>query len=259
MFTILLHSSKTMRAGGSAVDYQSPLLLPKAVELATYVQSLSSADIATSMQLSPKMAEKTHAMWQQWSTKPADQLAAMDAFLGDIYSGLQVQTFSAADRLYANEHLYILSGLYGVLRALDGIAPYRVEMGYRLPVEPYRNLYAFWGDDIARTLPTSRTILNLSAVEYTKVMLPHLPGAEVITPKFMTMNASGKPVFVTVHAKVARGAFARWVIQNQVAEVADLRNFTDLHYRCNASLSMPGQPVFVCKEFGGLGLSVRLT
>jgi cytoplasmic iron level regulating protein YaaA (DUF328/UPF0246 family) len=256
MPAILLHSSKTMRAHVGLS--QQPALINQAKQLAAYVQSLSATQLAACMALSDTKAAQTHDLWQDWSSMPARQSPAIDSFIGDIYSGLQVQTFTPDDRAYANTHLFILSGLYGVLRALDGIAPYRLEMGYKLPNKPFQNLYTFWGDAIARQLPASETIVNLSAVEYTKVVLPFIQKAQIITPKFLTIDKTGQPNFVVVHAKIARGAFARWLIKERVMHAADFKHFTDLGYQFNTKLGTPEQPIFVCKTFGGLGLSVRL-
>lgn len=261
MLTILLHSSKTMRPPNARlVSYQKPALIQEAAELAEYLQSLSSTKLQAAMQLSADMAEKTHKTISAWTMERSLQQPAIDAFLGDIYSGLQVQSFSESNRQYANEHLFILSGLYGVLRALDSIHPYRLEMGYKLPDEPFKNLYKYWGDQIAAELPKAGTIINLSAVEYTKAVLPYCKDSKVITPKFMTISPkTGEPVFVTVHAKVARGAFARWIIQNQIEDELALAHFNDIGYKYDAKLSTADVPVFVCKEFKGIGLSVRLT
>lgn len=261
MLAILLHSSKTMRPAGSApAAYQRPALLSQAETLAAYLRTLSPAQLQESMQLSPAMAEKTRQLITDWTTHATSQRPAIDAFLGDIYSGLQVQTFNEADRSYANEHLFILSGLYGILRALDSIHPYRLEMGYRLPDEPYRNLYKFWGDSLAKTLPVHAAIVNLSAVEYTKALLPYLPGSVVVTPKFLTQSPkTGQPVFVTVHAKIARGAFAHWLITHRISDLTQLQEFNQLGYVFDAESSTPEQPVFIAQEFKGIGLSVRLT
>jgi cytoplasmic iron level regulating protein YaaA (DUF328/UPF0246 family) len=248
-----------MRADKIATHhFQQPSLLKQARQLANYVKTLAPEQLATSMALSATRATQTHKTWHTWKGKSTHHLPAIDSFIGDIYSGLQVQTFTKEDRTYANNHLFILSGLYGVLRALDSIAPYRLEMGYKLPEEPYRHLYAFWGNRIAKQLPKGNTIINLSAVEYTKAVLPYMSDARVITPKFMTMDKAGKPNFVTVHAKVARGAFARWLIQKQINDEAKIKQFTDLNYRYNDKLSTPEQPVFICETFGGIGLSIRL-
>lgn len=263
MLQILLHSSKTMRLpaeSGTMSPYQQPALLAEAEELMRYMKTLSINDLAACMHISDKKAAETQHILQQWSVAPVCGLPVIDAFLGDIYSGLQVQSLDTGDRDYANVHLVILSGLYGGLRALDTIAPYRLEMGYKLPDECYRNLYTFWGDKIAQLLPeaTSR-VINLSAVEYTKAVLPHVT-VPVVAPKFLTVSPkTGEPTFVTVHAKIARGAFAHWLIAHRIQDASKLSEFDELGYRYRADLSTAEVPVFVCQEFGGLGLSVRLS
>ncbi len=260
MITILLHSSKTMKAPTSPQRVaQLPLLIEKTSALANELKTLSVHDIQTSMHVSAAMAEKTHRLIQGYDMHNAT-LPAIDSFLGDIYSGLQVQTFSEEDCQYANEHLRILSGLYGVLRALDSVQPYRLEMGYKLPTKHIQSLYKFWDRAIADTLPTGGLIINLSAVEYTKTVLPYLENTNVISPKFLTVHPkTKKPTFVTVHAKIARGAFARWLIQNRIQTAAELLQFNDLGYQYNKALSTPYEPMFVAETFQGLGLSVRLT
>lgn len=209
------------------------------------------------MKVSPALAEKTQALLGEWQERRFT-LPAIDAFLGDMYSGLQAQTFTESDRAYAQRHLFILSGLYGVVRALDNISPYRLEMGYKLAVESQPNLYGYWGDAIAKQVPGNGPILNLSVQEYTKAILPYLSGRHVITPVFLTVK-DGKPQAVVVHAKIARGAFARWVITNKVEDTAELEQFQELGYRYNQTLSTASQPVYVAKEFQGLGMSVRLS
>ncbi len=258
---ILLHTSKTMRpATHSKDDLQKPQLLERAQFLATELKKLSAEKIASVMNVSPKLANTTRELIASWTDEPEQQREAIDSFLGDIYSGLQVQTWSKQDRAYANEHLRILSGLYGVLRPLDGIYPYRFEMGYKLPLKNHKNMYDYWGDGIAATLPTGEPILNLAAVEYSKVVTEYVEPGRIITPQFLTISPkTGEPTFVVVHAKIARGAFARWMIQQRISDVKKLRDFKDLNYEYNEALSTKNAPVFVCKEFGGIGLSVRLT
>ena len=257
MFTILLHSSKTMRASsGHDSSYQPPQLLPEAKQLAAYIKQLPKGELAKIMKLSDIMSSKTWDIWQAW--EPKSGMPAIDCFIGDIYSGLQTINFSKEDRLYANQHLYIISGLYGVLRALDSVNPYRLELGYKLPDGQYSSLYKFWGDEIARVLPPDRKIVNLASNEYYKAVLPYLDKAEVISPRFLTINSYGKPVFVAVHAKIARGSFAGWLIKNQINLVQDLANFSELGYRYDNHASALNQPVFICQKFGGLGRSVRL-
>lgn len=276
MVTILLHSSKTTRTpvsqGNVTGDTQIPALYHEVAKLEEYLKSLSPNQIKKAMALSEPMAHKTHTLIEGWSDANPT-LPAIDLFLGDIYSGLQAQTFTSQDRQYANNHLFILSGLYGILRALDEIQPYRLEMGYKLPGNIHdpsqpniTSLYEFWGDKIAKALPESEVIINLSAVEYTKAVFPHVKNLEkfnnstIITPKFLTISPkTGEPTFVTVHAKIARGAFARWLIQHRIEDLTTLKDFNDIGYTYNAELSTPEQPVFVAQEFKGLGLSIRLS
>lgn len=239
---------------------QTPALVDRASELAAYLKTLSPATIQKIMAISPKLAATTHDALASWSSRPDHARPAIDAFLGDIYSGLQVGSWTEADRRYANANLRILSGLYGILRPLDGIHPYRLEMGYRLPQKPFNNLYSYWGDAIAATLPADGPIINLAAIEYSKTITPFVDPRRLITPTFLTRSLkTGEPTFVVVHAKIARGAFAHWLIQECVNNLEQLSHYQDLGYRYDKTLSSPGTPVFVCEAFGGLGLSVRLT
>lgn len=283
MALILLHSSKTMRSAHTAPKVQPdrmPTFHAEATALASYLQTIMPNDYEIVMKFSHDMGQKTHRLMQAWAPDGAT-LPAIDSFLGDIYSGLQAQSFTAKDRTYANTHLRILSGLYGVVRALDEIQPYRLEMGYKLPGNDHdvsqpsiTSLYSFWGDAIAQEIakdlrrlpPAERAIINLSAAEYTKVIFPHfkhidtLQSVRVISPKFLTVSPkTGQPTFVTVHAKIARGAFAHWLITHRVENMDMLHEFNAIGYNYAPAESTPNQPVFIAKEFKGLGLSVRLT
>jgi cytoplasmic iron level regulating protein YaaA (DUF328/UPF0246 family) len=259
---VLMHSSKTMRPPTCGNEPSGvPVLLDRAEELVAYLRTLSREQLAQIMSVSADLAAKTQEQYGQWSDKPERQTPAAATFVGDIYSGLQVDSFTAADRAYADTHLRILSGLYGLLRPFDGISPYRLEMGYRLPPGKYSNLYRFWGASIAEQLPTRGPIINLAAGEYSKTVLPYVDVQRVVTPKFLTIEpASEQPKFVVVHAKIARGGFARWLISSRVTDTTEaIRQFGDLGYRYDEILSTPREPTFVCQEFGGKGLSVRLT
>lgn len=228
-------------------------------EAAALIDIWSAADPETLqrlMKISPQKASEVASLFATWSQDPTQQMPAIDAFRGDIYSGLQVADWSESDRIYAHDQLTILSGLYGALRACDGIMPYRLEMGYKLP--DGRSLYAYWSDKLITHLPSDTTcLLNLSAVEYTKALLPftQLP---TITPKFLTISPKTHlPTFVTVHTKIARGAFANWVIKNRINNISTLSSFDSLGYTYDADLSTPNAPVFVCQKFQGSGLSIR--
>lgn len=259
---ILIHTSKTMRPNPDSPLQASttPRFISEARELADYAKTLDVSQIKKMMALSDTLANKTEALLGDWSDKASLQRPAIDSFLGDIYSGLQVQNWSEADRLYANQSLRILSGLYGVLRPFDGIFPYRFEMGYKLPAFKYKNLYEFWGTKIADSIPADTVIIDLSAVEYGKTVTQHIDSTRIITPRFLTISPkTGEPTFVVVHAKIARGAFASWMIRNRIEKAEQLERFKEIGYEFSEALSTPSMPVFVCREFGGLGLSVRLT
>lgn len=259
---ILIHTSKTMRPAASAHTQalSRPVLLDKTKELAAYLKTLSVEDIEKTMKVSHTLASKTKELISNWSDARSRQRAAIDSFLGDIYSGLQVASLTEAERRYADKHLRILSGLYGILKPLDGIYPYRFEMGYKVTDQKYRNLYAFWGRSIVDTLPKNETIVDLSAVEYGKTVTEFVETAHIITPRFLTVSPkTGEPIFVVVHAKIARGAFAHWMIQHKIDTADRLKEFAEIGYAYNEALSTSEVPVFVCKEFKGLGLSVRLT
>lgn len=258
MLSILFHSSKTMQAQPHVASYQAPHFMSEATELMCYLQTLSPAKLQVAMKVSAPLAEKTKQLLAGWTADPEQQTPAIDIFRGDMYSGLRAADFSDYDRRYANEHFYILSGLYGILCALDSIAPYRLEMGYHLPDAPYQNLYKFWGEKLARQLPSETMVVNLSSTEYTKALLPYLPRERVITPQFLTRaSPSHEPKFVAIHAKIARGALARYLIVRHAVSPDELIGFHDLGYHFEAAMSTPNQPVFICDEFRGLGLSIR--
>ena len=256
---ILLHSSKTMRTPTAKQPLHVPALLQQAQELVGYIRTLDSSVVSKVMRISPVLAQKTCQIFVDWSGESAAQSAAMDSFVGDIYSGLRATELSQADRDYAQQHLLILSGLYGILRPLDGIRPYRLELMYKFPDAQYANLYHFWGQTVANQVPHDGPLLNLAAIEYSKLVTPFVDQDRLIAPRFLTQDPkTGQPTFVVVHTKIARGAFARWVIQNRIEKISELVNFSDIGYHYDSKLSTPQEPVFVCREFGGKGLSMRL-
>lgn len=259
---ILIHSSKTMKAqafDSGSLSLSQPLFGIEADSLSAYMRNLSLGQIVDMMKISKNLAvtvQNNYSNWDNLSLSPA-----MYNFVGDIYSGLQAQSFSVADLEFAQLNLRILSGLYGVLKPLDLIKPYRMEMAYRLDSFKEPNLYKFWGDKIYKSLNKPKLILNLSSDEYYKVVGGHLDaGVKVVTPKFLTVDhKTNQPKFTAVHAKIARGAFAGWVIKNKLTDGSKLNNFNQLGYLFSPELSLSeNQPVFVCKEFGGKGLSLRL-
>ena len=256
MLTILLHSSKTMTPVGAEHVVSSPEFLIQAKELQTYMSGLLPSQLEKCMHISAPLAEQTAKLNQEWAHTKVLTPAA-ETFRGDIYSGLRALEWTEAERAFAQTHLRILSGLYGILKPFDGIAPYRLEAGYRFD-GAYANLYTFWGKRLADSLPKEGPIVNVTSAEYEKLVIPYLDRHRVITPKFLSRVNGSEPKFVAVHAKIARGALARWLIQRGEDSAEGIEQFNDLGYRYHPELSLPEAPVFVCDEFKGIGLSQRL-
>lgn len=260
---ILIHSSKTMRTGtgnNHLDDYTEPYFIAQASELADFIKSLNQAQISEIMKVSSALALDVQNIYANW--EPKGKTPAISSFIGDIYSGLQAPSLSNLDIKFAQEHLRILSGLYGILGPLDLINPYRMEMAYKLKGFKIPSLYKFWGGEIAKQISGHKVILNLSSDEYFKAVGKHLKAEQqVITPKFLTQDVrSNQPKFMAVHAKIARGSFANWVIKNKITKAEELSGFNQIGYKFIPELSLSlEQPVFVCQEFGGKGLSLRLS
>jgi len=237
---------------------RQPQLLEKAQQLDAYLKTLSAGELGKAMHLSGALAQKTHALIADWNTAPEKQSLALDCFVGDIYSGLRANSLLADDRDYADKTLFILSGLYGAIRPYDGVCPYRLEMGYRFPGAAFTNLYQYWGDAIAKCLPSDGAIVNVTSEEFMRTITPFVDPARIVTPRFFTVNPkTGEPVFVVVHAKIARGAFARWLVTTRTTKVSDFKNFDDLGYVHSPTLSTVDSPAFVCDTFLGKGLSMK--
>lgn len=223
---------------------QSPQLLVQARQLATLVQSLPVDSLAKIMHLSPSLAAKTYDLMHAWGASDALKGHALDVFQGDIYKGLRAQTLSPAARAYADDVLYILSGLYGGLRPSDAIEPYRLEVGY--PIRPlnHAHLYAFWGSRVADLLGRG-PIINLASEEYVRLITPFVDASRVVSPLFLTIQKQAEPTFVAIHAKLARGVCARWLLEHQIRDPQSLRLFAELGYLYDETRSTAAVPVFV--------------
>lgn len=256
---ILLHSSKTMKPELSFVHgLTEPRFVDQAQYLNKVLQTMDMDALAKLMAINTALANAVKERIQTWNDESEGSAAAL-TFRGDIYSGLSAAQWNKSNANFAQEHLLILSGLYGLLRPFDKIKPYRLEMGYKLMLPDGLRLDAFWEQQLAGVLDKNGVYINLTANEYLKVIQKQLSEATVISPKFLTISKkTGQPVFVTVHAKIARGSFASWLITNKIDDPAKIVGYDQLNYKYDEYLSSELEPVFVCKEFGGLGLSVRL-
>ena len=228
-----------------------PRFVPQSSELIGILRQKSPQDIASLMDLSDKLALLNVERYASWSPQftPANSKQAALAFDGDVYDGLSARTLSADDLAWAQDHVRILSGLYGVLRPLDRMQPYRLEMGTALPNAGGRDLYAFWGDRIAESLNAdfgddpAPVLLNLASEEYFKAVCPKALLARVVTPVFEDEKA-GKYKIISFYAKKARGLMARWAVTHRVSEVERLKDFDTAGYAFAPEVSKGDRWVF---------------
>ncbi len=244
-----------------SLDYESSLATKSATKpqymeqseiLIEQLRQFSPPQVSELMGISAKLADLNFGRYLSWQPKATRKNArpAVLAFTGDVYQGLQANSFSQEDFEYAQEHFRILSGLYGLLRPLDLMQPYRLEMGSKLKTERGANLYDFWGEQISDGLnkqlkkTRSEVLLNLASNEYFSAVRPKLIKAEIVSPVFKDYK-SGKYKIISFFAKKARGSMSRWVIQNQIEDVGQLQNFDVDGYRYNAAASTDAKPVFL--------------
>jgi uncharacterized protein len=227
-----------------ALPATKPSMLKATEELIGVTRSLSRKKLADLMKISDKLVGLNRQRFQDFST-PFTKTNAKQAvltFMGDTYLGLDAGSLSADDLDYAQDHLRILSGLYGLLRPLDLMQPYRLEMGIRLKTPGADNLYDFWADQITVNLnksivkTASKHLLNCASNEYFKAVKPNLLKADIVTPVFKQVK-DGQARMLGMMAKRARGAMARYVIQNNIDRSAGLKDFKVDGYRFQAKLS----------------------
>jgi cytoplasmic iron level regulating protein YaaA (DUF328/UPF0246 family) len=230
--------------------HTQPAFLDDAAELMGVLRDHSPEELSELMGISPALGELNWQRNQEWSPpfSPANAKQALLAFRGDVYTGLDADSFSAADFAFAQKHLRILSGLYGLLRPLDLMQPYRLEMGTALANPRGRNLYQFWGERITEALDRELKkahgpLINLASGEYFKAVHPKALVAEVITPIFKERRGREYKI-ISFSAKKARGLMSAWIIRNRVEEPAALRDFAVAGYRFDARLSAGNDWVF---------------
>jgi hypothetical protein len=252
---IVLSPAKTL-------DFESPLPTDKhtkprfqreARELVEILRGKSEKEISKLMNLSPKLTKLNVERYREFSGRPSTNNArpALLAFRGDVYQGLQAEQFDTRDLNYAQDHLRILSGLYGMLRPLDLMQPYRLEMGTSLANEAGRDLYAFWGDRITRALNEEladqkpRALINLASNEYFGAVNEDLLDGRIVTPVFKDRAKSGDYRVLSFFAKRARGMMAAWIIRERIDTLKGLKEFAGEGYRYSTEQSEPDRPVFL--------------
>jgi len=251
---VVVSPAKKLDWSDRKVAMTEPDMLDAAADLVETARGLKVEDLKSLMHLSDSLAKLNRdrfASYQEQPDQDALRPAAL-AFAGDTYQGLEAASLDADEMAFAQEHLRILSGLYGVLRPLDGIQPYRLEMGSRLKTARGKNLYDYWGTRLSDALNTqaeqtgSTALINCASQEYFGAVDQKALKLDVITPQFMEDKGDGKgPKIVSFYAKKARGAMARFVIQNRLNEPEAIRDFDTGGYAWQAETSTPERPVFV--------------
>jgi len=232
----------------------TPAFLDQAGILAETAGKLTGPELEKLMRISPKLGALNADRFAEFGSGKGEK-QAVEMFAGDTYSGLEAASLDNEELTYAQSHLCILSGLYGLLRPQDRIAPHRLEMGSRLANARGKNLYAFWDDRIARELNAraeaagTDVLVNCASVEYFSAVDPSALGLRVITPTFLEMRA-GQPKVVSFFAKKARGSMARFMIQNRLRDPEALKEFDLGGYRFQPDRSGGDSLVFLRDEEG---------
>ncbi|MEM6363278.1 MAG: peroxide stress protein YaaA [Planctomycetota bacterium] len=251
----------TLISPAKTLDFESELpatgtsrcdFLPQSETLIGQLKQLRPSEIASLMNVSEAIAELNHDRFQDWErpSKRNGARPALFAFQGDVYRGFKADELSIKQLDYAQTHLRILSGLYGMLRPMDLILPYRLEMGTKFATPGAKDLIAFWGDRLTNAVNAqlasshSKLILNLASKEYFRSVDSRQLSAPVITPAFKEVK-NGKAKMITVFAKMARGSMASWVMRKKARTLKKLYQFNDDGYRYDESLSSQWSPVFV--------------
>jgi len=235
------------------------------------LKALSAKEIADLMHISPKLAQLNYERFQDWSGNynkqaltPADDKnfdIALSAFIGDVYKSFDLESYTTKDWQYADEHIGILSGFYGLLSPLTYMRPYRLEMGTRLSFnvkgKEYKNLYEYWSDDIVTYINqiltekkiTDRIVLNLASIEYAKAADLKSIDGKVITVDFKVDKGDGNLKTIGIHAKKSRGALANLIVQKRIETIEELCKTKPLGFTYKKSLSTESVLVFVKKIF----------
>lgn len=248
---IVLSPAKSMNFEAQQLVNTSsqPLYIKQAASIVEVLQRFSAAQLAELMSVSNSLATLNYERYQTWSPAPEVSKQAILAFDGDVYDGLDAGSLPAATLLEAQEKVRILSGLYGILRPLDLIQPHRLEMGTRLAIGNYPNLYGFWKDKITPALEAamkesgSQVLVNLASEEYFKSIDTRAIDMQLITPEFRDLK-NGRYKTISFYAKRARGLMTRFVLENHIQDPEDLKAFDREGYLFNPRLSSPAKPVF---------------
>lgn len=254
---IVLSPAKTLDFDSphATPEYTQPQFLEQARVLNTVLRQYDAAALGKLMSVSPELAQLNAARNQQWSPPFTLDNArqALFAFRGDVYTGLDADAWSAADLTWAQQHLRILSGLYGLLRPLDLMQAYRLEMGTRMANPQGKDLYAYWGESLTHALNQALhaqgdgLLINLASDEYYSAVKPKALEGTVLTPVFRDYK-NGEYKVISFFAKKARGMMAAWMIRERLDDADALKDFTAGGYRFSKRLSSGHTLVFTRKQ-----------
>lgn len=229
-------------------------MLAQSVDLMKTVKQLSSGDLQSLMKISEKLGELNYERNQKWNRKHTEKNSkqCVFAFQGDVYQGLEAESFNATQINFCQKHVRILSGLYGVLRPLDLIKPYRLEMGTKLETKHGNKLYDFWGDKICDQIQAdlkaakSKLIVNLASNEYSTAARLKQIDANVISPAFKDWK-NGQYKMISFFAKKARGMMTKFIVDNKIKNGDGIREFNYGGYEYNHDMSDEFTPTFTRK------------
>ncbi len=252
MLTVLSPAKKLSKECiGKTKKFKQPQFLDQSSELVSQLKDMKPSDLMSLMGISENLAILNWERMQNWnsSLKPEYSMESAYCFMGDTYTGLDAESLNDQDMIFAQEHTRILSGLYGILRPLDLMMPYRLEMGTKLKNKAGKDLYDYWGDTLSNSINKElrdhdhNTVINCASIEYFKSIDRPSLNANVITPQFKEYK-DGKLKMISFFAKRARGMMARFIIQNKINNQDDILSFDQDGYSFNSSISTPNSPVF---------------
>jgi len=228
-----------------SLEHTEPTFTKQAEQLISHLKTLPQEEIGSLMKISEKLSELNVKRYQSWKTKhtPSDACRqAILAFKGDVYQGLDTDSWKKTHFTKAQKQLRILSGLYGSLRPLDLLHPYRLEMGTKLAFKKNKNLYEFWGEQVTESINSDLAqlkkpcLVNLASNEYYSVIKPKLIKAPIITPDFKDWK-NGNYKVISFYAKKARGMMVKWALQENIKQSEDLKNFDVAGYKFDREMS----------------------
>lgn len=251
MLVVVSPAKKLDVTGDKPSDFTLPIFTSESQKLINNLKKMNPKKLEKLMGISSALADLNFQRYQEWGELHTlgDSKQAILSFTGEVYSGLDAASFSAKELQEAQKRLRILSGLYGVLKPLDLMHAYRLEMGTSLKVGTKKNLYEFWGDKIANEINVAladlktTTLINLASTEYFKSVNKKKLKAEIITPVFKDFS-NGKYKMVMVYAKKARGMMAKYIIKNKIENTNDLIGFNTDGYCFNQEASTKNELVF---------------